>query len=273
MRRVPVLATLAALVLALAACGDGAEEGASGDVSPTATAADGDTAAPELEDGVAAVVDGDEIPADLLEARVETAASAPELAEVLEGENGDAARAQLRASILSQLIVNEIVVAGAEERGLEIDDEAIAETRDELTSQAGGEAAFEEQVGAAGLDEDQLAAELEAITALRLVRDDLSDGASPAPTEPSADATTPDPADLALQEWLIERLGTADVTVAPEIGTWDPAQGLVVPPGGGLQAPPTGGAPPAPTDAPTDAPTEGGTGADATDPADSADGS
>lgn len=246
MRRSALPAVLAALVLALAACGGGAEDGATEDTSPTPTATEGASAA-DLDGGVAAVVNGEEIPAELLDSRVDTAAEAPQLAEVLEGENGEQARAQLRASILSQLIVNRIVVDGADERGLTIDDQAIAETREELTEQAGGEDAFDEQVEAAGLDEGQLTAELEAITALRLVRDDLAGGEAP---ERDPDATTPDPADAALQEWLVEQLREAEIVVAPEIGRWDPAQGTIVPTGAA--------APPAPAQAPAG---DGGAGA------------
>lgn len=250
MRRPPLLAVLLTSILVLTACG-GTDEAGTGEASPTAAATGGPEASP-LHDGVAAVVNGEEIPTELLSARVETAAASPELAEVLAGETGDQARAQLRASILSQLIVNEIVVDGAEERGLAVDDAAIAETRQELTTQAGGEQAFDEQVAAAGLDEDQLTAELEAITALRLVRDDLSPaaGASPSEAESADDAaagTTPDPADAALQQWLIERLQAAEIAVAPEIGTWDPRQGTVVPAGVSAPVPPEGRATGGPT--------------------------
>lgn len=239
MRSRSVPAVLLALTLGLAACGG--DDGASDEPSPAPTAAaEGDDAGAELAEGVAATVNGTEIPAALLDARVETAAAAPQLAEILEGEDGDAARAQLQASILSQLIVNEIVVDGAEERGLAIDEDAVAETREELTTQAGGQDAFDDQIEQAGLDEEQLAAELEAITALRLVRDDLTGEAdgTPPPAAPAPDGSTPDPADALLQQWLLEQLQGADIAVAPAIGSWDATQGTVVP--AGAQAPSTG---------------------------------
>lgn len=251
MRPLSLPAVLAACVLLLAACGGGGDDGGTATPSPDATAADGAT---ELSEGVAALVNGTEIPTDQLEARVETASESPEVAEILEGEDGAAALAQLRASILSQMIVNRIVLDGAEERGLEVDDEAIEETREELAEQAGGEEAFEEQVEQAGLDADQLASELEAITALRLVREDLSAEADTPAAGPSPDGTTPDPADALLQQWLLERLQAAEVQVDPEIGSWDPAQGAVVPPAvpapatEGTTDEPTGPASPSPAD-------------------------
>ncbi|MBW3618947.1 MAG: SurA N-terminal domain-containing protein [Actinobacteria bacterium] len=249
-----LLALLAALLLVLAACGDG--DGPSDGASPSPGDAAGEV---ELAEGAAAVVNGTEIPTPVLDARVETAAAAPEVAEILGGEDGEAARSQLEASILSQLIVNEIVIDGAADRGLEVDDDAVAETRDELTEQAGGEEAFAEQVGQAGLDDVQLAAELEAITALRLVRDDLSaeEVGSPPPVQPAPDGSTPDPADARLQQWLLEQLQAAEVAVAPEIGTWDPTRGSVVPAVLPQQQPP-----PAPA---TTSPDRDGTGTTAPD--------
>lgn len=276
MRSLRPLAVAAVAALALTACGD-SDSGQPAD-DPTGTETAAGSAGAELGEGVAATVDGTEIPTTIVENRVDSAAQTPEVSELLEGEQAEAVRAQLRASVLSQLIVNELVVSGAEDLGLEVDDEAIAQSREELVESAGGEDAFDEQVVAAGLDESQLAAELESITALRLVREELAD-AEEAETEatategPQAQPTEPTGPDAALEQWLVEQLRTAEIQVDPEIGTWDPAQGLVVPPGGGLQAPSTGGAPPAPTEAPTGAATEGGTGADATDPAASPDGS
>lgn len=245
-----LLAVLATLLLVLAACGDGGDEPAgSGSPSPAGEAAGAEV---ELAEGAAAMVNGTEIPTPVMDARVDTAASAPEIAQILEGEDGDAARSQLQASILSQLIVNEIVLDGAADRGLEVDEEAVGETRAELTEQAGGEEAFAEQVGQAGLDDVQLTAELEAITALRLVREDLTEeaGGSPPPVQPGPDGATPDPADALLQRWLLEQLQTAEVAVAPAIGSWDPTSGTVVPAGMPQQQ-----APPAPDSTGT----EGGT--------------
>lgn len=237
MRPLSLPAVLAALVLLLAACGGGGDDGGAEDPSPGATAADGAT---ELSEGAAALVNGTEIPTDQLEARVETASESPEVAEILEGEDGAAALAQLRASILSQLIVNRIVLDGAEERGLEVDEDAVEETREELAQQAGGEEAFDEQVEQAGLDADQLSSELEAITALRLVREDLSAETGTPTAAPSPDGASPDPADALLQQWLLEQLQAAEVQVAPEIGSWDSNQGTVVPPA--VPAPGTEGA-------------------------------
>lgn len=244
-----LLAVLAAAALVLSACGEGDGGDAADERSPsTATETDAAaTAAPSLDDGVAAVVNGTDIPADLLEARVETAAATPEVAALLEGEEGDAARAQLRASVLSQLIVNRLVLDGAEERGLEIDDDAIAATREELSAEAGGEKAFEQQIADAGLDEVQLREELEAVTALRLVRQDLQEeaGGQPSPSDGGADAQAG--ADALLQQWLLAQITTADIAVAPEVGSWDATRGTVVPAGAGAPPAPTGTVPPPPS--------------------------
>lgn len=251
------LAVLAAAAIALTACGGG---GDAADDPTTAGQSEADGASAEVGEGVAAVVNGTEIPSDLLAARVETAAQTPEVAQLLEGEQGETLRAQLEASVLSQLVLNRIVLDGAEELGLEVDDDAVAETRDQLVSEAGSDSAFEEQVAAAGLDEDQLAAELEAITAMRLVREELEvteeveETPAPAPSPGATEGSD------ALQQWLLEQLQAATVTVDPEIGTWSAEQGTVVP--AGIPEVPQGGAPggtapgsegtaPAPTEEPT----------------------
>lgn len=244
-----VLAALTVVVLTLTACGGSEPEEETTDADPT----EGTVA---LDEGVAATVDGTEIPADLLEARLANAEDTPQISQLLEGEQADAVRRQLASTILSQLIVNEIVVNGAEEMGLEVDEEAIETTREELVTEAGGEDVFVEQVSAAGLDEEQLAAELESITALRLVREELTGEEAPAPG-PQATAS-PSEDEAALQQWLLEHIQAAEVQVDPEIGSWDPNQGAVVPAGGGLQAPPPGGAgaPPAPPEEGSTAPGE-----------------
>jgi hypothetical protein len=252
------LAVFAAATIALTACGSG-DGGTEVDDPSTAADVEGGTAA--VGDDVAAVVNGDEIPTELLDARVDNAAETPELSQLLEGEEGDDVRGQLQASILSQLILNRIVLEGAQDMGLEIDDAAISDTRDQLVSEAGGEDAFEAQVAEAGLDDDQLASELESITALRLVRDELGvpDEAPTGPEDPAADPAQADP----LQQWLVERLSEAEVAVAPELGTWNATQGQVVPPGlpeqpsgdAGVPAPPPDGATPSPAEPTTTAPT------------------
>lgn len=241
------LAVLAAAALVLPACGGGDEP----DPSLTPSAEDEQADAAAVADGVAAVVNGTEIPHDVLAARIETAASTPQVSQMLEGDQGDQIRAQLEASILSQLVLNRIVLDGAEEFGVDVDEDAVEETRSQLVSEAGGEDAFAEEVAAAGLDPEQLLAELEAVTAMRLVREELvaAEEAESA-EEPEAGPTpTPQgsPGDAALQQWLVEHLQSAQVQVDPEIGRWDPAQGMIVPPA--AEAPAPGTPPVAPSEA------------------------
>ncbi len=249
-------AVFAAAAITLTACGGGGAE------DPSTSQSEGATDAGEVGGDVAASVNGTEISRELLDGRIETASATPEVAQLLEGEQGEALKAQLTASVLSQLILNRIVLDGAGEMGLEVDEDAVAETRQQLVDESGSDAAFEEQVASAGLDPDQLTAELEAITAMRLVRDELGGAAaSETPTEAASPGAEPGSAEL--QQWLVEQLEAAEVAVDPELGTWDAAQGRVVPVGGDV-------APPAPAPAPdgseAPAPGTGTTEAPATEP-------
>lgn len=237
-----VLPFLATAAVALAACGGGDDA-----TSASPGQEDGgDATASADAQGVAATVNGTEISRETLDGRVEKAVAAPQLAQMIEQDTTGAAREQIAASVLSQLIVNQLVLDGAEEMGLEVDDEAIERTREELTTEAGGEEAFEEQIAAAGIDEATLQEELRSIAALRLVREELTPEAD-AEAQPSAEGE-PSPADAALEEWLLAQVSEAEIDVDPQIGTWDPARATVVPagsvqaPGAGAEAP-TGEAP------------------------------
>lgn len=253
----------ATVALGLAACG-GDDASTSPGQEETATSSEGAAAEADAAE-VAATVNDTEIPRSVLDSRVEDALATPQLAQMAESDASGDAEKQVRASVLSQLIVNQLVLDGAEEMGLEVDDEAIAQTRDELVTEAGGEDAFAEQVAAAGLDEDQLSSEIESIAALRLVREELTGSAEPQQPSEGADPSA-DPNAGALEEWLIEQVQSAEIEVDPAIGTWDAQQAAVIPAGltsgGAGQAPtaPQGGEQPAPegeSDSEADAGTDG----------------
>jgi parvulin-like peptidyl-prolyl isomerase len=138
---------LAVLALVVAACDEGASDGEESS---------------DAED-VEAVVNGEEIPAEKLQTRFDAMAESPQFAQQLEGEQGDVMETQLKTRILNQLVQTELLRQGAEELGVEADDEAISQQREQLEQQLQSQGqdlqtVMEQQ----GFSEEQLQRELEA---------------------------------------------------------------------------------------------------------------
>lgn len=230
MRTRTLLPLALAGALALTACGSGTEVATD---DPTAVPTDGGTqsiAPPvELADGVAATVDGEDIPADRIDRRVEQLAADPRFGQGPQGEELDEeqVKSTLRAQILTQEIFSRIILQGAEELDAEPGPEDIAAARDELVQQVGGEEAFQEQVEATGFTEAELEEELRVLAAIGRIGERLAEEGEVdpgAPTPPQSMSAE----DVAAQQWLIIRIQEADVQVDQAYGRWDPA-GQVVP--------------------------------------------
>lgn len=233
MRMVKYVAMLAALALMLAACGDDTaedtdDEAAGGD-NGEVLAPEGDGPGAELDDDVAAVVNGDEISLDEVEQQVESFANNPQVAEALEGPEGEQTLELLRAQVVSTMIINKLAIDGAEELGNPVTDEDIAAARAELEEETGGAENLETALEDEGMSQDQLTVQLRALAALRNIETALAEDG-----EAGEDV---DPETLA-QQYLQERLQTADVVVNDDFGTWDAQTGQVTPPGGLPQQPP-----------------------------------
>lgn len=146
-------APLVALMLLLAACGDTG--------SPSA----------------AATVNGDEVAIEELEGRYDSLAGNPQFAQQLESDEDGALEAQLQAELLTQMIQAKLLEQGADELGVEVDDDDLAQQRDRIEEQlqAQGmdlETAMEQQ----GLDEEDLEAELRTAALQEAVVDELAGG-------------------------------------------------------------------------------------------------
>ncbi len=239
----PFAAVLAAATLLLAACGDddtgdSAEEPTSestGDATESGTGL--------LAEGVAAVVDGEEIGTATVEEHVEAFAAIPQFAEQMAGPDGEAARVQLRAQILSTEIVALILANGAEELGDPITDEDMATARTDLEEQVGGPDALTAALDQQGLTESLLDLELTALAAIDNIEGALAEesgGEAAAGDEEPAVEGAPSPSEQRTQEFLQEELSAADVTVDEEYGTWSAETGQVTAPGA-APAPSAGG--------------------------------
>lgn len=219
-RLVPSLAILA--VLLLAACGSGEPStDATGSAAPTDQALTG----ADLSDGVAAEVGDTEIDSERLESRVDAALESPQLASQI--EDPEQARPQIRASVLSQMILTEAILQSAEEEGIEVTDEQIDEQRTQLEQQAGGADALQEQIDVLGFSDQELDQELRSLAVLDQVAE--REAPSPAPTaSPAADQA--DPQQRAVQEWLRQHVSGMQIVVDQDYGRWDAERLQVIPP-------------------------------------------
>lgn len=233
-RALPALALVAALVLA--ACGDGSEPApgatttAGADETEAADAAQG----ADLPDGVAAEVGDTEISSDRVDERVDKALQNEQLSSRLP-DDPEQARDLVEANVLGQMIVTEAVLQAADESGIEVTDEEVAAEREELEEQAGGADALEQQVADIGFSEEELDQELRRLAILEKVAEREAPDAGPSPSPAAPDQ--PDPANLAVQQWLREQLGGMQIAVDGEYGRWDAERLQVVPPASAMQQP------------------------------------
>jgi len=212
-------------VLVLAGCASDPDDGVT-DPDPTATApADdmGETFSADLADGVAAEVGGTSIAVALIDARNQLLREDPQFGAQLEEDETGQLEGQLRAQILNQLVLQELVLQGASSDGIEVTDDDVAAERAVLVEEFGDEETLQAQLAAAGLPEDQLDMEIRASLAIDRVTDQLL-----------ADAGDLDPEDqearFAVQEqWLRSVAGEVDVVVDTTFGAWSPEQLAIIP--------------------------------------------
>lgn len=121
----------------------------------------------------AATVNDEDIARSTLESRYETIADNPQFAQQLESDESGALQAQIQAQILTELIEATLIEQGAAERGVEIDEDDIAEQRAELAEQLGGEEQLQQAIEQQGLSEDDIDTLLRDLTYRDAVTEDL----------------------------------------------------------------------------------------------------
>lgn len=179
----------------------------------------------DLTEGVAATIDATEIAVETVEERYTSVAAVPEVAAQLEGEEAEQLGEFLRAQILSRLILEEIVLQGADELGVTASADDIAVLREEETERAGGEEAFAAELEGSGITEAQVDDELRVAVLLDAIGAELSSDLDDA--EPEVEGLSAE--DLAVQEWLFEQITGRDVAVDARYGVWSAESGQVVP--------------------------------------------
>lgn len=132
--------------------------------------------APEGAGGpdAAATVNGDEVAISEVEERYEAVKDNPQFAEQIQGEDGDAFGEQVQAEILTGLIRSRLLHQGAEELGVELDEDAIDAKREEIVEEVGGEEAFEQVVAENNLTEETINSQLRDLAMQDLVAAELT---------------------------------------------------------------------------------------------------
>lgn len=231
LRRTTSAALVLVLSLGVAACGEDGEETSGTDDTDLSAE---DSAAEELPDGVAARVNGTDVPAAEADALFERRAAAPEIAPELEGEDADARREVLRADTLSRLIAQEALLsAAAEQFDVTVSDEELDAAMAEAEQRAGGAEQLDEQLTAQGFTRDD-ARELLARHELTLAQVGerlAADTEAEAPEEPAAEGELPPEAEM-MRMWMVQAVQSAEITVHPDYGTWNGTLARVEPPGG-----------------------------------------
>ncbi len=146
-----LLAPLAALALLVAACGG-----------------------PAGSPNTAAIVNGDEITVEEVESQYEAASANPQIAEQLEGDESGDLEKRLQAEILTNLIEARLVEQGAAALDIEVTDAQVAEQREEIVEQVGGQEQFDQLVESSGLTDEQLDREFRLLVLQEKVQEQLT---------------------------------------------------------------------------------------------------
>lgn len=110
----------------------------------------------ELLDPAAAVVNGQKITVDEISADLERFEASPEFERLAQQGDSQALKRQVEQQILSQEIRRAVLLPKAEEFGIEVTEEDVAERMEEIKADFPSEGAFEEALKEQGLTLDQL---------------------------------------------------------------------------------------------------------------------
>lgn len=132
---------------------------------------------------VAATVGDVEITTAELDEAYRQRAEGPAAASELAGDGSGAAEEELKAAALTNLIRTEVLRQAAEERDIEVTDEEIAEQRELLVEQAGGEEALQQVIESANVSDEELQANLRDQVIQNKITSQLAEGVDAAAIE------------------------------------------------------------------------------------------
>jgi len=132
---------------------------------------------------VAASVGDVEITTAELDEAYQQRAEGPAAASELAGDESGAVEEDLKAGVLTNLIRTEVLRQAANERDVEVTDEDIAEQRELLVEQAGGEEALQEVIESANVSDEELEANLRDQVIQNEITSQLAEGVDEAAIE------------------------------------------------------------------------------------------
>ncbi|QBI21610.1 hypothetical protein ER308_19930 [Egibacter rhizosphaerae] len=174
-----------------------------------------------LEEGTAAIVEGMDITDDEVDALFDEESDIEQFEEQL-GEDADV-ETLVRTELLTELVLGELIVQAADERDVDVTDEDREDAEDAAGEQL--DQALEE----GQLSEERREMNLERQAMFEALRRDFEGEATEEQEEQAEEfgeqqggqELTGD--DIAMDEWIVERIQTADVEVDEEYGVWDPS--------------------------------------------------
>ena len=125
---------------------------------------------------VAATVGDVEITTAELDEAYQQRAEGPAAASELAADDSGAVEDDLQAGVLTNLIRTEVLRQAAEERDIEVTDEDIAQQRELLVEQAGGEEALQDVIDSANVSDEELRANLRDQVVQNKITSQLADG-------------------------------------------------------------------------------------------------
>jgi parvulin-like peptidyl-prolyl isomerase len=132
---------------------------------------------------VAATVGDVEITTAELDEAYQQRAEGPAAASELAADDSGAVEEELQAGELTNLIRTEVLRQAAEERDIEVTDEDIAQQRELLVEQAGGDEALQEVIDSANVSDEELRANLRDQVVQNKITSQLADGVDEAAIE------------------------------------------------------------------------------------------
>lgn len=152
----------------------------------------------------AAVVGDRRIAAAAMDDNLESIRNSEAFRQQAQGDTSGAFVLDAQTQLATAFVRSEILALVAEREGVAVSDEEIAQARDDLVTQLGGEEAFQARLAEQGLSEGFLLQQLRDQQTQAALQEEIGQGAE-------------------LAEYIRTQLEDIDIEVNPRYGQWDPA--------------------------------------------------
>jgi hypothetical protein len=170
----------------------------------------------------AAVVSGHRITTDTLKNEFDILLRDPQLAQEMNGPQGEKNRKDLTRRLLSYLIQVQLLEQYASANGISVSTTDVDQALADAIAGVGGQAQFDQELKARGLTVAGVRRNLERSLLFGKVQDSL------AAQEGLSSTASSDERNRVFQEWFTGRLRSGDIEVNPRFGRLDPRTGQVV---------------------------------------------